>query len=652
MRLGSNAVRLLRAAGLATAAVTMVAGAAAGMPAVANAAVRPATMRPAAAHPAPHVMTIMMENTDYSQAAGSVQMPYLNQLAHQYTAFTHAFGWQYPSLPNYMELLAGKTMGINSDCDPGSKGCTNLKGTTFTNQLDKAKVSWHAYYQDDVSGCNRKSSDFFVGNYDVEHNPFAYLANFPTQCTHLSNFGQLLPRLSSKNAPDFNWVVPDLDNDGGDNGTMSSGDTWLSDEIPQIMHTRWYQQGGQIVIMYDTGYEDSGGVNGSSGGHIPPLVVVSAHTRGLGLQEAPLNTAGVLRSLEHVYGVGYLGAAAKSANGSLGSTLVAGRPEGRTPSQQFTGAVVTGAIGHGGGFLNVRQAKSSLGLDGVSRVPGGSTIEVGDNHDGQGVVVSQAHGTVAVPGTSNLESVSCPTASTCWAAGLATVGSDKGVLVKVVHGLPVSVKRLPAWYGLYGISCPTATSCEAVGYDTSNIADAVTTITKGVAGAPVPVKGGGEWLNAISCPTAKQCYAAGLVNFVAAVVPITSGAPQSPINMPGAWYLNGIDCASAGNCVVAGEAVNSVEGTVSTLVKGVASKAKLVPGTENLYGVGCSVKGSCVLTGASQQTGRSYSHGVLVGYAAGKVTKPLSLSGTNGLGQVACGPDLTDCVSVGAAIAG
>ncbi len=213
-------------------------------------------------------MTIMMENTDYSQAAGSAQMPYLNQLAHQYTAFTQAYGWQYPSLPNYMELLAGSTLGITGDCDPGDKGCTDLTGQTFTDQLEAAKVSWHAYYQDDVSGCDAKSSDFFHGNYDVEHNPWAYLADFPAQCSHLSNFGQLLPGLSSKNAPDFNWVVPDLDNDGGDNGTMSSGDTWLSDEIPQIMHTRWYRQGGQIVILYDTGYGNSGGVNGSSGGQI------------------------------------------------------------------------------------------------------------------------------------------------------------------------------------------------------------------------------------------------------------------------------------------------------------------------------------------------------------------------------------------------
>jgi hypothetical protein len=212
------------------------------------------------------------------------------------------------------------------------------------------------------------------------------------------------------------------------------------------------------------------------------------------------------------------------------------------------------------------------------------------------------------------------------------------------------VKRLPAWYGLYGISCPTASTCEAVGYDTSDIADAVTTITNGKPGAPAPVKGGGEWLNAISCPTATQCYATGLVNYTASIVPITSGTPQAPITMPGEWYLNGIDCPSAGNCVVDGEAGNAGEGSVSVLASGVAGQAIPVPGTENLYGVACSAKDTCVLTGASQAAGASYGHGVLVSFEAGKVTSPLGLPGTNGLGQVACGASLTDCVAVGAAL--
>ena len=147
MRLVSNRLRpvrpLLRAAGLAAAAITVAASAAAALPATAGAAASSPAAHSAAAHGAPHIMTIMMENTDYSQAAGSAQMPYLNQLARQYTAFTQAYGWSYPSLPNYMELLAGSTHGITSDCDPGDKGCTSLKAETLANQLEAHGVTWH-----------------------------------------------------------------------------------------------------------------------------------------------------------------------------------------------------------------------------------------------------------------------------------------------------------------------------------------------------------------------------------------------------------------------------------------------------------------------------------------------------------------------------
>ncbi len=117
---------------------------------------------------------------------------------------------------------------------------------------------------------------------------------------HLELPGPLLSDLSGPNPPDFNWVVPDLVNSGGDNGTMNSGDSFLASELPKIMDTSWYRQGGQIVILYDTGYNDSGGNGNASGGQIP-LVVISQHDRGMGTVPAPVNTAGVLRSIEHAY---------------------------------------------------------------------------------------------------------------------------------------------------------------------------------------------------------------------------------------------------------------------------------------------------------------------------------------------------------------
>jgi phosphatidylinositol-3-phosphatase len=597
---------------------------------------------PAAA--APHVMVIMMENTDYSQAIGSPAMPYLNDLVHQYGGFSRSYGWRYPSLPNYMELMAGTTLGISSDCDPGNEGCTDLSHQLFVDQLAAQGVSWHAYYQDDVSGCDNDPSDFFTGNYDVEHNVFPYFGDFSAECPNLSNFTTLVSDLSSPRAADFNFVVPDLDNDGGDNGTMASGDTWLSGAIPQIMNTSWYREGGQIVILYDTGYGDSGGFNGSSGGRIPPVTIVSAHTAGMGLSTAPVNTAGVLRSLEQVYGVAYLGDAGNASNGSLLSALVAGRPHGPSPRADSQGAVVSKA---GTAHSSVNVTPAALAFNGVYRFQNGSTIEVGNNHDGEGFVKSSGHGPISVPGTTNLLSVSCTTTNDCWAVGLGAPNSDQAAIVQLVDGKPLAVRADPAFYGLYGIDCSDSTSCVAVGYDTSDIADAVTTITSGVPSAPAEVAGGGEWLNSISCPTASQCYATGLVNYTASIVPISDGVPQTPITIPNAWYLNAIDCTSVGNCVVAGEAGNEGQGFVGSLVNGSVGPDQEVPGTEYLYGVGCALDGDCLLTGASKPGTDGYSSGVTVADTDGQVGTVTKLPGTNGLGQTQCGVEIGDCTTVG-----
>jgi len=164
---------------------------------------------------------------------------------------------------------------------------------------------------------------------------------------------------------------------------MSSGDTWLSAYLPKIMNTPWYRHGGQIVISYDTGYQDGQGYNGSGGGRIP-RVVVSAHTKGMGLVTAPHNTAGLLRSVEHVYWLPYLGDAADPNNGSLGGALVPGRPTGRPAAQIFHGAIVDMGTGAKGEVSGVR---------------------------GQSFAFNGVYG---------LYAISCPTATTCEAVGYDT----------------------------------------------------------------------------------------------------------------------------------------------------------------------------------------------------------------------------------------
>jgi hypothetical protein len=280
-----------------------------------------------------------------------------------------------------------------------------------------------------------------------------------------------------------------------------------------------------------------------------------------------------------------------------------------------------------------------------------TAIEVGEGDNGEGVIVTHDRGTVPVPGTSDLESVSCTTATQCYAVGLGPSNDDEGVLVSIANGEPTATTPLPAFIGLYGISCPTATTCYAVGYDNASDADAVTTITNGQASSPVDVSGGGEWLNAISCPSATQCYAAGLVNYNPSIVPVTSGTPGAAVtigNFSDSWYVSGLDCTSVGDCVAVGENA-SEQGIVSTFVNGAAGTTTVVPGTEYLYGVGCATNGDCVLAGTSSPGANGYNTGAVSYLPAGGTPSPaIALPRTNGFGQLACGTTTDACVSVGA----
>jgi hypothetical protein len=583
-------------------------------------------------------MTIVMENTDYSQFAGSAAMPYLNELGREYADFTQAYGWHYPSLPNYLELLSGSHEGVNGDCDITDPHCSGFTHTTLVDQLEASGMSWHAYYQGLDKGCDQGDGS---GNYPYWHNPFRYFADFATQCKYISNFTPLLSDLSGPHAADFDWVVPDLVDSGGDNGTMASGDNWLSSEVPQIMNTPWYRHGGQIVILFDTGYEDSGGVGGASGGQVP-LVVVSAHTQGMGAVSRPVSTPGILGSIEAAYGLPYLGDAAHPINGTLGTALVAGLPTGPAPASLFQGEVVSTTTSRPA----VSPVPGTLSINGLAALPGGGTIAVGENGIGEGVVDTAALGPLPVPGTSDLLSVSCETAVHCEAVGIGPVNRDEGVLVRIVNGQPTGVAEEPALIGLYGIACPTSSTCEAVGYDNSDDADAVTTVTNGVAGPLQAVAGGGEWLNAVSCWSSTQCDAVGLVNYVPSFVPISNGAPQAAIAIPGGWYVNGVDCSATGTCTAVGETAATAQGLVATL-SGTTVTSSVVSGTEYLYGVGCGADGSCLLAGASSP-GLGQSRGVLAHDVGGKLSGAMTVPGTSGLGQTICGASPADCETAGA----
>jgi hypothetical protein len=98
---------------------------------------------------------------------------------------------------------------------------------------------------------------------------------------------------------------------------MSTGDSWLSQQIPAIQTTPWYRNNGTILVAWDEGQSsDTSGLAGGHGGHVAGIVI-SQSLSGSGPVPTPVDDAGILRSIEDAYGLAHLGDAADTAHGSV-----------------------------------------------------------------------------------------------------------------------------------------------------------------------------------------------------------------------------------------------------------------------------------------------------------------------------------------------
>ena len=215
--------------------------------------------------------------------------------------------------------MSGSNHGVTDDNDPSSH---SFPGTqTLADQLAAAGISEIAYAENLPSDPSHDA-----GLYAVRHLPWEY---FPGTSITLANASTMTSDLNGADQPDFVWYTPNLTDDehtGVPVDTvaqqLADGETFLSKLVPSVQATVWYKAGGIIIIEWDEAEDsDTSGLNGGAGGHIPTIVVSSALKAHPQQDPTPVDTAGILRSIETDYGLSYLGGAADAANGNIDSLL-------------------------------------------------------------------------------------------------------------------------------------------------------------------------------------------------------------------------------------------------------------------------------------------------------------------------------------------
>ena len=178
-------------------------------------------------------MVIVDENHSQQQVIGNAQMPYLNSLASRYGLATRWNDLSHPSLPNYLGLISGSVQDDPHDTTPADR---TYPGPTVVDQLARAGYSWKAYIEDMPQPCDLTAT-YSPGNYDVNHNPFAYFDSVRrdhAQCDRVVPFTQFGTDLRDNTAPDFIWVSPNLINDMH-NGNYAQGDGFLRQQVSVVL---------------------------------------------------------------------------------------------------------------------------------------------------------------------------------------------------------------------------------------------------------------------------------------------------------------------------------------------------------------------------------------------------------------------------------
>src|SRR3569623_64288 len=248
------------------------------------------------------VFTIVMENKSRGDILGNRSAPYINQLAKQgAVAVGYHDSYVHPSEPNYLWMAAGENFGILDDADPIKH--TVDSSSHIADQLELAGLSWKAYQESMGEPCGLKSH----GRYAAKHNPFVYFDDIngwdgktfqpSTRCNeHVVDYSQLDADIAANQIPKYAFITPNLDNDMHD-GSIAQGDLWLSHEIPKIMATDAYKNGGVIFLLWDEG-------SGTLGpGDDPPFIVISPNVKAGMTSKVSYDTTSYLKTVQDILGV-------------------------------------------------------------------------------------------------------------------------------------------------------------------------------------------------------------------------------------------------------------------------------------------------------------------------------------------------------------
>jgi acid phosphatase len=171
-------------------------------------------------------------------------MPKVYAFAKEHVHATDYSAIQHPSLPNYLAIVAGSTLGVNDDGPPSQHQLT--QDNVFRQALTAGKTA-KVYAESMPQPCALTDS----GHYAVKHNPWAYFASPQDRaaCQQYDVPATELPTdTAAGNLPNVGFVIPDLIDDAHD-GTLTQADDWISTQIDTLTNGPDWNTGHLAIVV-------------------------------------------------------------------------------------------------------------------------------------------------------------------------------------------------------------------------------------------------------------------------------------------------------------------------------------------------------------------------------------------------------------------
>jgi phospholipase C len=144
------------------------------------------------------------------------------------------------------------------------------------------------------------------GRYAAKHNPFVYFDDIngwdgtafhpEIRCNdHVVDYALLDDDLANHTVPRYVFITPNLDNDMHD-GSIAQGDAWLASEVPRLLASDAYKNGGVLFLLWDEG-------GGTVASDDPPFIAISPNAAHGTRSEVPYDTSSYLKTVQNILGL-------------------------------------------------------------------------------------------------------------------------------------------------------------------------------------------------------------------------------------------------------------------------------------------------------------------------------------------------------------